>query len=73
MLRVLLYAILFFLIYYFIKNLIIGFRSFTSTSRDTEYKKSKKKEGNVTIDYVPKQKKRNGDDNGEYIEYEEVK
>jgi len=31
-----------------------------------------KKEGEVTIDYIPKNKKKNSDDSGEYIDFEEV-
>ena len=35
--------------------------------------RSKRKEGDVTIDYVEKKKKNNGDnDEGDYIEFEEV-
>lgn len=33
----------------------------------------KKKEGEVTIDYAPKKEKNIGKDNGDYVDYEEVK
>lgn len=67
MLRFILLVILFLLIYYFIKNIIIGYKSYSET-------KQKKKNGNVTIDYFPgKGKKSKTDDVGEYVDYEEVK
>ena len=33
----------------------------------------RKKEGEVTIDYVPPKPNREGDSDGEYVDYEEVK
>jgi hypothetical protein len=72
MLRVILYIVLFYFIYYFIKNLIIGIKMFSNPQKYKNTKKSQKKEGNVTIDYIPKKKKRN-DDDGEYVDYEEIK
>jgi len=66
MLRFLLLVILFSLIYYFIKNIIVGYKSYSQT-------KQKEKNGNVTIDYFPgKDKKSKTDDIGEYVDYEEV-
>lgn len=35
--------------------------------------KKRKKEGEVTIDYAPKNEKKIDKDNGDYVDYEEVK
>jgi len=35
--------------------------------------KSKRKEGETSVDYVPPIKKRISDDEGEYVDYEEIK
>lgn len=36
-------------------------------------RETKKREGSVSVDYVPPKKKGPGDDDGEYVDYEEVK
>ena len=37
------------------------------------YNNKRKKEGEVTIDYAPKKEKNIDKDNGDYVDYEEVK
>jgi hypothetical protein len=66
MLRFILYVMLFSLIYYFIKNIIVGYKNYSSS-------KKKKKNGNVTIDFSAGNKKdKRKNDVGEYVDYEEV-
>lgn len=53
--------------------LIVGKQMVKEQKRanDTEEKKGKR-EGEVNVDYVPKNKKDKNNDNGKYIDYEEV-
>lgn len=41
--------------------------------REKEYRKKKKKEGEVSISFQPQMKKRISRDMGEYVDYEEIK
>lgn len=44
-----------------------------STENRNDYTKQRKTEGKVTIDYMPPAKKHIGKDEGDYVDYEEVK
>lgn len=68
MLRFILLLILFYLIYYLIKNIVAGYKGYSKARKQ-------KKNGDVSIDYYPGKKKKrnkNNDDVGEYVDYEEV-
>jgi hypothetical protein len=61
-------------VYYLIKLIMWMFRSpEKQTSPGPQKSHEKKKEGEVTIDFVPKNKKQFKKDSGDYIEFEEVK
>ena len=67
------------LIFYFLFRLISRFFLYYLKSKinSSNYnfqheKKMKKKEGDVSVDKVPKKKKQSSDKLGEYVDYEEV-
>ena len=62
-------------VYYLVKFIMWLFKSPEQPSRSTTSEQShkKKKEGEVTIDYMPDNKKHIRKDSGDYIDYEEVK
>ncbi|MFW6327488.1 MAG: DUF4834 family protein [Bacteroidota bacterium] len=49
------------------------YQSMNQGRKNTRQQYYKKKEGEVTIDYIPKKKKKIGKEEGEYIDYEELK
>jgi hypothetical protein len=53
---------------YILKNVV---KSNTKTTRDHR-RSYNKKEGEITIDYIPEKKKKISRDKGEYIDYEEI-
>ena len=72
----------FFIIYFiirFVTRVVMPFlfgssyQSMNQGKRRDDPGQYRKKEGEVTIDYVPKKKKKIGKDEGEYIDYEEMK
>ena len=64
------------IVYYLIKLLVwffsSGFKKKAYRDKNQEHSYSKRKEGETTIDYIPKQEKTIKDGSGEYIDYEEV-
>jgi len=63
-------------VYYSIKLLVWLFSSGSKKKpyrhQNTGQSHNKRKEGETTIDYIPKQKKTIKDGSGEYIDFEEV-
>ncbi len=78
MLKFLLIVILIFYVLYriggfFFRMLIINAQQRTQQNQNTSYQ-SRGKDGNIHIDYVPKQTKSKSDfKGGDYVDYEEVK
>lgn len=65
MFKFILLLVLFYLIYYLIKNIVAGYKSHA--------KAKEKKQGKVTVDYTPgKKSKKDNNEIGEYVDYEEV-
>ena len=66
--------IIFFIVYYLIRFVSYLFQpsKSDSSSANENRKKSSKKEGDITIDYVPKSDKKVQKDSGDYVDYEEV-
>ena len=73
MFKFLLYiGFIFFLIYWF---LVLPFKP-TTIQRERPAPKKKTKDGNLNIDYIPEAHKKSsskGYDDGDYVDYEEVK
>jgi len=66
--------IVFFVVYYlirFVSFLFNSSRSYNSSANESR-KRSSKKEGEVTINYVPDSDKKVNKDSGDYVDYEEV-
>lgn len=64
-------------VYYTVKFFIWLFQDAKTKINDRKWytqqgKRPSKKEGEVTIDYIPKNKKKINDGSGEYIDFEEV-
>jgi len=61
-------------VYYLIKFIMWLFRSPEKPANPSSAQKTQKKaEGEVTIDYIPDNKKHINKDSGDYVDYEEVK
>jgi hypothetical protein len=67
------FLLLFFITYYIVKAIYRLFKVFFGMDNKNDRRWSGRKEGDVTIDYQEKQKKRIDKDKGEYIDYEEMK
>lgn len=63
------YTILVVWILWRIVNSISAYRS----KQSGNYQSSQGKEGDTTVDYIPPSKRRISDDEGEYVDYEEMK
>jgi hypothetical protein len=63
------YTILVVWIVWRILNSVNSYRAKSSNPQQT----TSKKEGETTVNYVPPKKKSVGDDEGEYVDYEEIK
>jgi hypothetical protein len=72
LLRLLIIALLIYLIVKVLVRLILPLLT-GNTARSSGQYGSGRKEGDVTIDYAPKKKKKIGKDEGDYIDYEDVK
>lgn len=48
-------------------------QTFTFNTQNNHPPKDERKEGEVRIDHVPKQDKKRKDEDGEYVDYEEIK
>ena len=66
--------IIFFVVYYLIRFVSYLFKPSRSDSSSTNEnrKRYSKKEGEVTIDYMPESDKKVQKDSGDYVDYEEV-
>ncbi|UCG27557.1 MAG: hypothetical protein JSV24_11380 [Bacteroidales bacterium] len=63
-------------VYYLVKFVIWLFREPAGTNRSAgQYNQEhkKKKEGEITIDFIPENKKHIQKDSGDYIDFEEIK
>ena len=62
-------------IYYLVKFIVWLFSSPEKSKRssDSQESQKRKKEGEVSIDYIPDNKKHFNKDSGDYVDYEEVK
>lgn len=65
--------ILFFLGYYLLKAVIRILSIFFVSGNNSEDKRFRSKDGNVTIEHKEYAKKRFDKDSGEYVDYEEIK
>ena len=70
--------ILLFLFFYFLFKIILQFiipffRARNNFSSQNSRKYSNKKEGETTIDYIPKKDKKFKKEDGEYVNYKDVK
>jgi hypothetical protein len=62
------------LIVWIIWKVMSSINSISSKDANRTAQKTASKEGETTIDYVPpKKKSRGGNDEGEYVDYEEIK
>ncbi len=70
--------LLYILIFYFLFRLVSRFfiyylkSKINSSNYNFQQEKKMKKEGDVSVDKVPKKKKKSSDKLGEYVDYEEV-
>ena len=66
--------IIFFVVYYLIRFVSYLFKPSRSdsSSANENRKRDSNKEGDITIDYVPKSDKKVQKDSGDYVDYEEV-
>ena len=65
-------------IFYTILVVWVVWRIFSSVNahrikKNTQQQASSKKEGETTVNFVPPKKKNPGDDEGEYVEFEDIK
>ena len=58
---------------YFLGNTAQRMNDQLRQQQEDSIRKKKKKEGQVTINYQPKQNKNFGKDDGDYVDFEEVK
>lgn len=78
MLRLILWIIIIYILFRLLVRYVFPFlvRYFVKKSQDKFYEENpnirRKKEGEVSIDYVPEKDKKKKDDEGEYVDYEEV-
>ena len=76
--RLILLLLLFTFLYYFLKLLFQIILPLINNSGkrnifNQNYSKHNKKEGDVTIDYMPKKEKKYNKKDGKYIDYKEIK
>ncbi len=77
--RFLVFALIVYMVFYLIRNIFI--RPFKQGYANGDPRRKaqansferKKKEGEVSISFDPRKDRRNGDQVGEYVDYEEVK
>ena len=77
LLRTILLIIIFYYIFKFLFKYVVPFLFGSSISgnkhqKRNNYTRGSKKEGEITIDYIPKKNKKIDKETGDYIEYEEV-
>ncbi len=71
--RLLLFILIFYLIFRFISRMLFPFLYHNKSDLNWQDKTRRKNEGEVTIDFTDKKgSKKERDENGEYVDFEEV-
>ena len=72
--KFLFYLLIFYFLFRLISRLFLLYLKNNIKSRNYNFQQEKKmkKEGDVSVDKVPKKKKQNSEKLGEYVDYEEV-
>lgn len=72
--KFLFYLLIFYFLFRLISRLFLFYLKNNTNSRNYNFQQEKKmkKEGDVSVDKVPKKKKQSSEKLGEYVDYEEV-